>query len=96
MQPFLASFSLAHDCHSYRIKTVPLGIFSYLSAMFTAVSTYINEAIQELELVRWPTRQQAVRLSVIVLAFTLVSSAIFGLVDFLLSQVVRFLLSFVA
>ena len=64
--------------------------------MFTAVSTYINEAIQELELVRWPTRQQAVRLSLVVLAFTLASSAVFGLVDFLLSQLIRALLSIVA
>ena len=63
--------------------------------MITAVSHYINEAIQELELVRWPTRQQAVRLSVVVLAFTLASAAVFGLVDFLLSQLVRILLSVV-
>ena len=61
--------------------------------MYTSVSTYINEAFQELELVRWPTRQQAVRLSVVVLIFTLVSSAIFGFVDFALSTFLRILLS---
>ena len=61
--------------------------------MFTAVTRYINEAIQELELVRWPTRQQAVRLSLVVLAFTLASAAVFGLVDFLLSTSLHFLLS---
>lgn len=61
--------------------------------MLNAAFTYINGAIQELELVRWPTRQQAVRLSAVVLAFTLVSSAAFGVVDFILSSVVRFLLS---
>ena len=64
--------------------------------MFTIVTTYFNEAIQELELVRWPTRQQAVRLSVIVLAFTLASAAVFGIIDFLLSQFVHFALSAVA
>ncbi len=63
--------------------------------MISAASTYITEAIQELELVRWPTRQQAVRLSMVVLAFTLASAAVFGLVDFLLSQLVRLLLSIV-
>lgn len=61
--------------------------------MLSAAFTYINEAIQELELVRWPTRQQAVRLSAVVLAFTLASSAAFGVVDFILSSAVRFLLS---
>ncbi len=61
--------------------------------MITAVSTYINEAIQELELVRWPTRQQAVRLSAVVLAFTLISSAIFGAVDYALGISLHFLLS---
>ncbi|MBI2635935.1 preprotein translocase subunit SecE [Candidatus Peregrinibacteria bacterium] len=61
--------------------------------MLNATFAYIDEAIQELELVRWPTRQQAVRLSAVVLAFTLVSSAAFGVVDFILSSVVRFLLS---
>ena len=61
--------------------------------MITTITTYINEAIQELELVRWPTRQQAVRLSTVVLIFTIVSSAAFGLVDFALSTFVRFILS---
>lgn len=61
--------------------------------MITAIRTYITEAIEELELVRWPTRQQAVRLSIIVTAFTLLSAAIFGFVDYSLSQALRFALS---
>lgn len=61
--------------------------------MIRAFTAYINESIQELELVRWPTRQQAVRLSAVVLVFTLISAAIFGLVDFLLNEFVHFLLS---
>ena len=61
--------------------------------MFKAVTDYINGSIQELELVRWPTRQQAVRLSIVVFAFTLASSAAFGVVDFGLSSLVKFLLS---
>ena len=61
--------------------------------MLTAISTYIGESMEELELVRWPTRQQAIRLSVVVLAFTLVASVLFGVVDFLLGELVRLLLS---
>jgi preprotein translocase SecE subunit len=58
-----------------------------------AITTYFREAIQELELVRWPTRQQAVRLSVIVLIFTVVSAAIFGTLDLALSALLRLALS---
>lgn len=55
---------------------------------------YINESLEELRHVRWPTRQQAIRLSVIVLAFTAVSAIAFGFLDFLLSIALKFLLSF--
>lgn len=58
-----------------------------------AISTYINEAVAELHQVRWPTRQQAIRLSVITIAFTAAASVAFGAVDYVLSQVVKFLLS---
>lgn len=54
---------------------------------------YINDAIAELRHVRWPTRHQAVRLSIIVIGFTIVSSAAFGLIDYALSLTVQFLLS---
>jgi preprotein translocase SecE subunit len=55
---------------------------------------YINESLEELHHVRWPTRQQAVRLSLVVLAFTAVSAAAFGFLDFFLSLALKFLLSF--
>lgn len=57
------------------------------------IITYINEALEELRHVRWPTRQQAVRLSLIVLGFTAAAATIFGLIDFLLSQLIHLLLS---
>lgn len=58
-----------------------------------ALITYINEAIEELHHVRWATRQQAIRLSLIVIAFCAVCAAVFGVVDFGLSQVIKLLLS---
>ena len=57
------------------------------------VTTYINEALEELRHVRWPTRQQAVRLSVIVFLFTAACAVAFGFVDFILSEIVQGLLS---
>ena len=55
--------------------------------------TYITDALQELHHVRWPTRQQAVRLSIIVLCFVAACTVAFGAVDYILSQVVKLLLS---
>lgn len=58
-----------------------------------ALSRYLNGAIEELKLVRWPTRQQAARLSAIVIAVCALCAAFFGLVDFGLSKLLVFLLS---
>ena len=60
--------------------------------MLSTALTYIHDSIEELHHVRWPTRQQAVRLSIIVLAFTLICSAAFGLIDFVFEQLVTFLI----
>lgn len=62
--------------------------------MFQKVTAYINGAIEELHHVRWPTRQQAVRLSLIVVAFVFGAAVLFGIMDFLLARLVTLLLSF--
>ncbi|MDD3897094.1 MAG: preprotein translocase subunit SecE [Candidatus Peribacteraceae bacterium] len=58
-----------------------------------AIMTYINESLAELHQVRWPTRQQAIRLSAITLGFVFATAIAFGVLDFGLSQVVKLLLS---
>lgn len=45
------------------------------------VIRYFQETGDELRKVSWPTREQAIRLSVIVLATTAVSAAFLGLLD---------------
>lgn len=60
----------------------------------SAITAYINGAITELRHVRWPTRQQAVRFSAVVIVFTGICAVFFGFVDFALSQLISFLLSF--
>lgn len=60
------------------------------------VMTYINESLEELRHVRWPTRQQAVRFSAVVIGFVLISGAVFGLIDFGLSELVKAVLDFAA
>lgn len=57
------------------------------------ISVYINESLEELRHVRWPTQQQAVRLSTIVIGFIIVSSLFFGLIDTLLSEGIRLTIS---
>ncbi|MDA0376180.1 MAG: preprotein translocase subunit SecE [bacterium] len=57
------------------------------------MGTYINEAITELRHVRWPTRQQAIRLSVITIGFTTAVAIAFGGIDYVLNQIVKVLLS---
>ncbi len=62
----------------------------------TSATTYFRESIEELRHVRWPTRQQAVRFSAVVIAFTAVCAVFFGAADYLLSQGLHVLLSFTA
>ncbi len=59
----------------------------------TTISTYIRDAVQDLRQVRWPTRQQAVRFSAIVIGFTLVCAVLFGVIDFILSLALQAILS---
>ncbi|MFH0770719.1 MAG: preprotein translocase subunit SecE [Candidatus Peregrinibacteria bacterium] len=60
----------------------------------TSIIQYIRDSMEELHHVRWPTRNQAVRLSLIVITFTFGSAALYGIIDFLLAQAVKLLLSF--
>ncbi len=51
-----------------------------------------RETTAELRKVVWPTREQAINLTTIVVVVVLVMSAFLGVLDFLLSQLVRFIL----
>jgi len=62
--------------------------------MFKKTTAYLRGAVEELHHVRWPTRQQAMRLSLIVIAFVFGTAVVFGVVDFALARVVSLLLSF--
>jgi preprotein translocase SecE subunit len=60
-----------------------------------AITTYINESLEELRHVRWPTRQQAVRFSAVVIVFVFACGAAFGAIDFGLSELMQSILSFI-
>ncbi|UPA22133.1 preprotein translocase subunit SecE [Candidatus Peribacteria bacterium] len=58
-----------------------------------ALTTYFRDALEDLRQVRWPTRQQAVRFSGIVIGFTLACAVVFGILDFVLSLALKAILS---
>lgn len=62
-------------------------------SIVTATNDYFRGAVAELKHVRWPTRNQAVRLSVITIVFTFASAFAYGMVDFVLGRIVTLLLS---
>lgn len=51
-----------------------------------ALLSYVRGSVEELRHVQWPTQQQAIRLSIIVLVFIAVTSVAFGFIDFLLGE----------
>lgn len=55
-----------------------------------AIIDYFQGSVEELRLVRWPTQQQAIRLSVIVLGFIIANAAAFGLLDLLFTTILRY------
>ena len=58
-----------------------------------AITRYINEALEELRHVRWPTRQQAIKLSLITIVFTAACALVFGVLDFFLAKILEFLVA---
>lgn len=46
------------------------------------ITEYIESSLQEIRKVTWPTRQQAVRMTILVIGFCLVAAIILGAVDF--------------
>ncbi len=61
-----------------------------------AIKNYIQNAIQELNHVTWPTKAQTIRISIIVIGFILVAAAILGFVDFGFTQFFKVLLTIAA
>lgn len=62
------------------------GLFSHMDQILH----FFNGALEELRHVRWPTRQQAVRLAVVVIGFMFACAAVFGALDYVFAEVIRF------
>ena len=57
-----------------------------------ALVRYVRETIAELRKVNWPTRKDATRLTLIVLAVVGVSSAFLAVMDYLFTKLIALLL----
>ena len=50
------------------------------------VKNYLRSSFEELTKVTWPTKNQAVRMTIIVLIFCVIAGLLLGALDFLLSE----------
>lgn len=57
------------------------------------IKSYLKGSLQELSKITWPTKNQAVRLTVIVLVFCVVIATFLGLVDYLFNLFYDYLLT---
>jgi preprotein translocase subunit SecE len=51
--------------------------------MFNSLAKYFQDARKEIRNVNWPTRNEAVRLTLVVIGFSLVLALFLGLFDYL-------------
>ena len=61
--------------------------------MKDAIANYVKGSFEEIRKVTWPTKNQAVLLSAIVIVFCLIAAAFLGVLDFLFNEVFNYLLS---
>lgn len=45
------------------------------------IKNYLQNSFRELHMVTWPTRKAAIRITIIVFIFTIISAVVLGLVD---------------
>lgn len=53
---------------------------------------YIKESFNEINKVAWPTRQQAIKSSIIVIVFLVISSIVFGGIDIILNKLYEYII----
>jgi preprotein translocase subunit SecE len=57
------------------------------------LTNYVKSSIEELRKVTWPTKNQAVKLTIIVLVFCAIFMVVLGVTDFILTELYRLLLN---
>jgi preprotein translocase subunit SecE len=60
--------------------------------MANKVSKFLSDVKSELKKVSWPTKPELINSTWVVIVFTFLLSVFIGMVDFVLSRILRFLL----
>ncbi len=60
--------------------------------MFLKLTSYISESRQELKKVNWPSRQETIRLTIIVIGISIGLAAFLGIIDFGLRYILEIFL----
>lgn len=72
----------------------PQAVFKYLHMAFaTSLTTYLREAVVEMKKVIWPSRQQTLTYTVIVLIMSIGLAFFFTVLDNLFNRIVEFLIA---
>ena len=58
-----------------------------------SITQYLRDTRSELKKVVWPTREEAINLTIVVLLVTILMTAILGGIDWIFSQILNFLLT---
>ncbi|HEV7215012.1 MAG TPA: preprotein translocase subunit SecE [Chloroflexota bacterium] len=76
---------------------VAAGRFGRLSALGsqsagnTAVFGFFRESLAELKKVHWPSREQTIQMTIVVIVFSIATGIVLGGLDFVFAQLVAFL-----
>ena len=84
------------ECYHFANQTALTGLFENLNSMANPISSlieYLRSARAELEKVTWPSRQDTLRYSLLVVAVSVIMAAFFAAIDFGLGQVTTTLLA---
>jgi preprotein translocase subunit SecE len=57
--------------------------------MFTKLTSFLQESRQELLRVNWPTRQETMRLTLVVIAISILVAVLLGAFDFLFAYLLQ-------
>jgi preprotein translocase subunit SecE len=60
--------------------------------MFKKLNNYIKNSIKELKRVSWPTKNQAIKNTFLVVGISLGVAAFLGIIDFFLTQVLQLII----
>ena len=61
--------------------------------MFGKIKLFIGELRQEFKRINWPSRQETIKMSTVVIAFSLIVAAFLGALDFLFLSVIEKIVS---